>query len=316
MAKRKKGAGTDSRFLLLIIVGCSIALFFATLFGLQKLFQTETYYVLNQDVPTRTQVTAEMLDPVVASEGGAPKAAIGLEDVQTGQVYTQYPLHAGDILTLSNVGALNDISVGVPDEWVVTSFSVSADEAVGGRIRRGTYFDIMVATSDGAFYPFVNVLALDTTVSLSNASSADAVDTEEAHAGQTSQYVVAMSPENAAKLQSVVQKYSQNLKLVLSPRANEYQKPSLSDYNGMFSYDPSNGPVWPGESAQGEVTDNTFTDAERDSLGKPIKRPQDCSEGNARISGKACEKTGQSPSEQPSPQASETPSPSVSSGNN
>lgn len=293
MIKRKKATATgkrdNTRFLFITIAIISVVLFCATLIGLQKFFQTETYYILNQDVPTRTQVTPEMLEPVVTSEGTAPQAAIGLSEVQTGQVYAKYPLYAGDILTNSNVGGLEDISVGVPDEWVVTNFSVNADNAVGGRIRRGTYFDIMVSTPDKSFYPFVNVLALDTTVSMSGASSADAIDTEEAHAGQTTQYVVGMSPENAAKLQNIMQKYGQNVKLVLSPRANEYRKPALADYSGVFTFDDNSAqPVWPGESANGEITDNTFSGLERDKFGKPVKQPENCSEGNARITGEAC----------------------------
>lgn len=287
MVNNKKTKQTNTRFIFAAIVVCSVALFFVTLLGLQKFVQTETYYVLNQDVPTRTQVSPEMLTPVVTSAGTAPKSAIGLDQVQTGQVYAQYPLHAGDILTTSNVGGLQDISVGIPDDWVVTNFSVNADDAVGGRIKRGTYFDIMVATPEKSFYPFVNVLALDTTISMNTTSSADAADTKEAHAGQTTQYVVGMSPQNAAKLQSIVQKYGSNIRLVLSPRANEYKKPNLSDYSGMFSYDGKE-PIWPGENAKGEITDNTFTGPERDKLGKPVKQLEDCSEGNARVSGAIC----------------------------
>lgn len=287
-SSRNKSKG-GNRFLLLAILAVAAIVFASVLMLVQKVFQTETYYVLNQDVPTRTQVTAEMLTPVTTSEGTAPKAAIGLDEVQTGNVYTQYPLVAGDILTQSNVGALEDISVGVPDEWVITNFSVNADNAVGGRIQRGTYFDIMVATQDGAFYPFVNVLALDTTVSLDNASSADAAETEEAHAGQTSQYVVGMKPEDAAKLQNLVAKYGSDMRLVLSPRANEYSKPNLSDYNGVFSYEQgSDGVIWPGESDSGELTDYTFTDIERDEFGRPVEKVETCSEGNAKVSGKAC----------------------------
>ena len=78
-----------------------------------------------------------------------------------------------------------------------------------------------MSTSDGAFYPFINVKALDTTVDLSNASSSDAVDTEEAHAGQTTQYTVGLTPDNAAKLQSIMSQYNGNIKLVLSNGVSE-----------------------------------------------------------------------------------------------
>jgi len=243
-----------------------------------NLIQTETYYILNEDVPSRAQVTPEMLQPVDVNIGGAPEAALGLEEVQAGGVFTAHPLLAGDILTLSNVGNREDISVGIPDEWVITNFSVGADSAVGGRIQRGYYFDMLVADETGGFYPFVNMLALDTTVDLAGASSADAANTEEAQAGQTTQYVVGVSPENAAKLHNVMAKYGTNVKLVISPRQNEYEKPQLTDYEGVFSYAAGDAPL-----NLGEGTDYTFTILERDEFGRLTEELNDCSEGNAVI---------------------------------
>ena len=243
-----------------------------------NLIQTETYYILNEDAPARAMIYPEMLEPVTVNKGGAPEAAIGLEEVQNGGTFTNFPLLAGDILTASNVGGREDVSVGIPDEWVITNFSVSADDAVGGRIQRGYYFDMLVTDEGGSFYPFVNVLALDTTVDLSGASSADAANTEEAKSGMTSQYVVGMSPENAAKLHSIVSKYS-NIKLVLSPRANEYQKPNMQDYTGIFNFNVGDAPV-----NLGEGTDYTFTQLERDGFGRLIEELKNCGDGNAVIS--------------------------------
>lgn len=287
-SKGKKGLFKGNGLIFTIIIIVSLVLFGVVFSVASKIFQTETYYILKQDVPTRTQVTEEMLEPVVTSEGTAPEAAIGLADVQTGNVYTQYPLLAGDILTMSNVGGMEDISVGIPDTWVITNFSVNADDAVGGRIQRGTYFDIMVATESGSFYPFINVLALDTTVDLADASSADAADSEEAHSGQTSQYVVGMSPENAAKLQNIVKKYDGSIKLILSPRQNEYEKPQLASYSGKFSYEDDET-VWPGQSDSGEMTDYTFTDVERDAFGRPVEKLENCSSGNSKVAGEDCQ---------------------------
>lgn len=288
-SKIVKDGFKDRKLLIILAVGLAIAIFVLAATFLQKLFEDETYYVLNQDVGARTQITPEMLDPKVVPKDSSPEAAIGLEEVQTGNVFTQYPLLAGEVLMMSNVGNLQDISVGIPDSWVVTNFSVSADYAVGGRITRGTYFDMMVATPEGSYYPFVNVLALDNTVDLSGASSAEAVDTEEAQAGQTTQYFVGMSPENAGKLQTIMQREGGNVRLVLSPRQNEYQKPALSEYEGMFNYDAaSDGSIWPGSSDSGELTDYTFSDVERDELGRPVEQVETCSEGNAKISGDAC----------------------------
>lgn len=301
-----KAKGTNKNVLLLsAIVLVALAIFVGVTILASKLFQTETYYVLKEDVPTRTQVTPDMLEPVVASEGTAPKAAIGLAEIQTGNLYTQYPLLAGDILTKSNVGGMEDIATGIPDSWVVTNFSVSADNAVGGRIKRGTYFDMMVTTENGSFYPFVNVLALDTTVDLNNASSASAADSEEAHKGQTTQYVVGMTPGDAARLQNIMQKYGNgNVKLVLSPRQNEYDKPQLASYNGMFSYEQNQGPIWPGKSDNGEVTDQTFSNVKRDNFGRPVEQVENCGHGNAKVNGEDCN---------PSTESSSTPTPTNSS---
>jgi len=287
----------------------ALAIFVTVLITAMKLFQTEEYYVLNTNVSARTQITPEMLDTVVTSEGTAPEAAIGLGEVQTGTIYSQYPLVAGDILTNSNVGGRSDISVGVPDSYVITNFSVGADDAVGGRIQRGYYFDMMVinneegSENDGAYYPFVNVLALDTTVDLSGATSAEAAETEEAHDGQTTQYVVGMSPGDAARLQHLVEGGAK-IKLVLSPRANEYQAPQLSEYEGLFTYDRAAGP-----QDMGQNTDYTFTDVERDEFGVPSELPNEssCSEGNAKVTGDDCNaEPGTSPETENTTEETET----------
>lgn len=288
-SKKSKRGGGNGKFIIAAIIVVAIAVFFVFASLAQKVFQTETYYILNQDVPTRTQVTEEMMSPVTTSEGTGPEAALGLDVVQTGNVYTQYPLSAGDILTMSNVGTLDDISIGVPDEWVITNFSVGADDAVGGRIKRGYYFDMMVVTPEGAYYPFINVLTLDTTVNLNSASSNEAADSAESKAGQTSQYVVGMSPENAARLHIIMARESGNIKLMLTPRSNEYNRPQESQYDGVFTYtQEEDGTIWPGKSPNGELTDYTFRDFERDSLGRPISKLENCSEGNAKKSGEDC----------------------------
>jgi len=282
------------------ILGLGVAGVVLTLF--LNLVQTETYYILNEDVPSRAQVTPEMLAPVTVSEGGAPEAAIGLDEVQAGGIFTAHPLLAGDILTASNVGSREDISIGVPDEWVITNFSVDADNAVGGRIQRGYYFDMLVTSENGSFYPFVNILALDTTVDLSSASSSDAVNTEEAQAGQTTQYVVGMSPENAGKLQDVMNKYSGNIRLVISPRQNEYEKPQIADYEGIFSYTAGDTPL-----NLGEGTDYTFTVLDRDEFGRLTEELNNCGDGNAVI---PCEE-GSEPSSESSDGA-QSPEPTQS----
>lgn len=315
MAAKATGLFKNSKVILIAIVVLLAFVFVGTLTVLKSVYQTETYYVLNQDIPTRTQITMDMLTPVVTSAGtapgGSPKMTEAQRDkerneilsaVQAGTVYSQFPMVAGDVLSPSNAGGLTDISVGVPDTWVITNFSVGADDAVGGRIKRGYYFDMMVLTDQGTFYPFVNVLALDTTTDLSNASSDNAVNTDEAHQGQTTQYTVGMSPANAAKLQDLVHEYGGNIRMVLSPRQNDYAAPRLMDYSGLFKYDtdidgviaPGLQPVYDkngkpvdldgdGKDDYREATDYSFTDVERDQFGRPISTVDNAGLGNAKI---------------------------------
>lgn len=283
--KKKTGGSTklrNNKLIFALIALLMVIAFVGTLTLIRSVYQTTTYYVLNQDVQTRQQVTPEMLSPVTTSAGTEPKGYT-IVDVQSGQIYTKVPLTAGEMLTQSTAGAREDISTGVPDENVITSFSVDADNAVGGRIRRGVYFDVMVVGKDGSYYPFVNMLALDTSVSLSGASSANAADTAEAKAGQTEQYVVGLSPQNAAKLQSIAT--GGNLKLVLSPRQNEYNSPRLSDYTGKFAYE--NDVV-----NAGEGTDYTFTPLKRDAFGRPLQQVATCGKGNAKIDAEVCKEAG------------------------
>lgn len=317
MAKTaKKGRPNIVIWVVVVIIALAIGLLSAMF--LRSVTETDQYYVLNTSVPARGQITPEMLQPMEAKKDQAPPNAIGISDVQAGGIYAQYPLNPGDILSSSNISGYTDISTGIPDDWVVTSFSVNADNAVGGRITRGTYFDIMATKEDSeTYYPFVNVLALDTTVSLNNASSAGAVDTEEAQAGQTQFYYVGMSPENAAKLQSLASgSDGKSMKLVLSPRQNEYKKPDLKAYEGSFKYEDGEV-IWPGESNDGEVTDYTFPRVERDECGIPVGTEVSAQDtpGNSKcVSGgnnSEPEQGGNNTSEE-STKPSETPSPEAS----
>lgn len=291
MAKSKSTGGTiglrNNKLIFALIGVLVIIVFVGALTLLRGIYQTETYYVLKEDVPTRTQIVPAMLTPVVASAGSAPEAAKGIADVQTGNVYSRFPLAAGDILTNSNVDTgLSDIANGVPDSWVITSFAVGADDAVGGRVHRGDYFDIMIAQADGSFYPFVNVLAIDTTVSLSSASSNNAANTQEAHDGQTSQYVVGMAPGDAARLHQLTKKYGGSFKLLLSPRQNQYAAPKLAEYSGFFAYqeDLSMMTTVSTPKDMGKDTDYTFAPVKRDAFGRPLEVTElDCSAGNGKV---------------------------------
>lgn len=289
---KKKGNSAgfrNNKLIYALIAALMVVAFVLTLTIIRGIAQTETYYVLKEDVPTRSQVTPEMLTPVTTSAGSAPRAR-SVADVQGGTIFTKFPLTAGDVLTDSNSGAREDISTGVPDNWVITSFSVMADDAVGGRIRRGVYFDVMVVDDTGSYYPFVNMLALDTTVSLNNASSNQAAETQEAAKGQTTQYVVGLPPDQAAELQTIAKKGG--IKLLLSPRQNEYNQPRLADYAGTFKYsgNPKNA---------GKGTDYSFTPLKRDAFGRPMAQEANCSQGNARIDAKVCADAGAAPTSNP-----------------
>lgn len=276
----------------LVVAVILAAVFAGSLTFLKNIYKTETYYVLNQPVAQRTQITPEMLTPVVTAAGSQPQS-LGIADVQDGSVFARIPLQQGDVVTVSNTGGLDDISVGIPDSYVVTSIRVPADDASAGRIRRGVYFDMMVVDAEGAFYPFVNLLALDTTVSLNNASSSAAVDTDEARSGQTQLYYVGLSIKDSARLQHIMARYGSNVKLILSPRQNEYEKPDIQAYigdgpNGIFRYKEGDTPV-----NGGEGTDNTFTPVKRDEFGRPIGTPE-CRTGNNAATAGQCDETSDS----------------------
>lgn len=294
MAKQKKKGLAGNKTILLAIALVAVVLFVLIFTAFNKLFATETYYVLNTNVPAKQMITPEMLSPVDTSEGTSPRGALGISEAQTGNLYTKFPLNADDILTNSNVtNRLADIATGIPDDWVVTNFAVSADNASQGRIQRGIYFDMMVLGKNAenetiAFYPFVNLLALDTNSGVENASSANAINNpEESQNGQTEQYVVGMSPQNAAKLHTIIETYrSNNIRLVMSPMQNEYNPPKVSEYQGLLRYDPNaDGTIWAGKGDDDdprEVTDNTFSAVTRDENNKPIEKALNCGVGNMK----------------------------------
>lgn len=289
MAKRNRSGSSllaNNRIIFGGVAVLLIIVFVGALTLLKSTVQTETYYVLNDElgetIPARTLVTEEMLSPMVIAADTAPPTALSIDEIMENYVYTKYALNPGDILTSSNAGDVDDIYNGVPDNWVITNFSVDADSAVGGRIRAGTYFDMMIATDSGSFYPFINVLTLDATVDLSSASSAAAAESSEAYEGQTSQYVVAMSPQDAGRLHNLVRTYPDAIKLVLSPQQNNYNKPNISDYSEVFTFDDPTSPIWPGKSDEGEVTDSDFNRVERNEAGEPLEKVNPRNEGNLR----------------------------------
>lgn len=218
--------GGKTWFALAIIT--ALAFVGLVLWILSSVASTTTYYVLNQDVPARTQVTEDMLTPVITSTGGEPRNAIDVNAIAAKPLYTKYALNQGDTLNLSNSGALTPVREGIPEDHVVASFTVPAEYAVAGRVERGSYIDIIARDDDSgaAKYVLQNVLVVEVNSDLAAVSSDDeaaegeegsAADTTAARTGIPSVYTVSLSPEDAAKLPLIADGL---IYVVLSPAAN------------------------------------------------------------------------------------------------
>lgn len=233
----KSGSGRGNKFLITAIGIVAVAVFGLLFFFISRVLATDTYYQLNTDVLAKQPIDETMVNKVSTKKGTAPTNAVTLADIQSGGMVSKYPLPAYEVLTTGNAGAATDtlydlliaekestmkemeLTEEEYDNWVMTSFSVDASNAVDGRISVGDYFDIMVVTDNGAWYPFINVKAIDTTVSLDNASSSQAVDSSEAYSGQTTRYTVRVAPDEAAKLQWIMTNYD-NVKLLLNSKSD------------------------------------------------------------------------------------------------
>jgi hypothetical protein len=256
---------------------------------------------LNTNIPSRTQIIPDYLTPVTTSQGSAPQNALDMSDVQTGTVYSKYPLNAGDVVAASNAGSLDSINEGVPDNWVVTSFDPGDNDPVVQNLKRGDYFDIMVTNmkkSDTSTqvsedqnnvtsnikvgqWLFRNVMVLD------NPSATVTSDSSDSSNGATSQtqntttmFLLGMSPQNATILAMAASQFT--MKLVISPQQNSYTSPKTLDalyknfdFNDVIAKNP-NGIIASdcvdsstGEDLSSDCTDNTFSPQERDRFGVP-----------------------------------------------
>ena len=251
-------------------------------FGLSNVLATESYYVLNADTPAKTQITETMLKEVVTAKNSAPQNAITIAQIRQGNIFTKYPLKAGDVLSASNTGLSLDTGTGIPDTWVVTSFNVNADDAVGGNITKGDYFDIIgVSSETGAKYIFTNVLALEVNSGQSTTLNGEG---EVTGLGETLQYVVGMPADNVAQLQHALLKY-EKIKLVLSPTSLKYKSRDVSPLNNTFQASQDNNTI---DLFNG--TDNTFSAVLKDGDGVPITI-ENC-EANLVSPEKLCEEIG------------------------
>ena len=172
---------------------------------ISQITATVTYYVAAEDIPARTQITSELVLPIVTSAGSEPINSLTLSEIESGEFYTTYPLFAGDVVAITNTGALQSIASGLPEGFVVATFTAPATYAVGGKIGRGDYVDLIVVKQDNisgtltASYFMQHVLVLDATVDPDQLNVLDAEDPE-LRRGIPTLYTVGVSPENAARL--------------------------------------------------------------------------------------------------------------------
>lgn len=244
----------DTKLLWIVIVLLALLVAGGTFAILNNITKQDTYYVLNTNLPSRTQITPQDLSPVSTSQNSAPQNAIGLSEVQQGTVYTKYPLQAGDVISASNAGSLDTINEGIPDNWVVTSFEPADNDPIVENLQRGDYFDIMATNmkkedqrpaGDNSSnlgqikvgqYVFRNVMVLDnpaTTTANDNNDSANGATSQTQNS--TTSFVVGMSPQNAAMLTILTKNF--DTKIVMSPRYNTYANPSeLDDLYKTFDF--------------------------------------------------------------------------------
>lgn len=252
---------------LVFVVGAAVAVVFfaaAIFILLSSMFSTENYYVLNTNVRAKQEITAEMVEPRETAEGTAPVHSLSMEDIQRGGVFSRYPLYAGDVVAKSNAGPLAGSTLGIPDDWVVTSFSINSTDAVGGTLGKGDYVDLLgINDEDGAQYIFNNLLILD--VKFIN-EEYDGMYDGQTIVGETMHYTVGLPADRAAYLHSALDSYG-NIKIIKAPLEINYADRNVSNLDEAFKYGPETGNM---DVMEG--TDPTFTEVERDENGKPVSK--------------------------------------------
>lgn len=239
---------------LAILVAIALSVF------LMSLAQQTKYYVLTKAVDARTLITPDMLEEVPTNLGGEPPTALTMEEVATNELYAKTKLNPGDIITQSNAGELSPLSAGLPDDFVIASFTANANSAAGGNIQRGDYIDIFVTSNEEANLIFQRVLVVETAKDLAATEPDDTItateDTPTApyRMGVPELYTVGVTQADAAKLALASQ---QSLYIVLSsPESVE---------NGVqpVSLGISLSDLLAGEAGDsGEGTDHFFRSAE------------------------------------------------------
>ena len=231
---------------------------------------TTKYYVLNSDIPARTQITEAVVQEVVTSTGGQPPTSLSESDIISGQLYSKYALDFGDILTPSNVDFIEPIDTGLPDGFVTGTFSVPASMAAGGKIARGNYIDLITVVTDSqtgelsAGYTLQHALVVDATIDLDSAAGAEATasvdesgdtiapaaETSSIRNGIPTMYTLGLNQRDAAKLALSIT--NSQIYVVLS--AEQESGVAISDTDITITIDDIRGMI----SDSGEGTDNKF----------------------------------------------------------
>lgn len=248
----------------LILVGGAAALVIVisaiVFMTLTSLFSTESYYILNQNVKAKQLITPEMVETRETAEGTAPVHSLSMEEIQRGGVYSKYPLFAGDVVARSNSGPLSGTPLGIPDDWLLTSFTINSTDAVGGILGKGDYADLLGIDDEGTQYIFNNLLILE--VKFLN----EEYDGEDGQTilGETMHYTVGLPAEHIGNLHSALDHY-ETIKMVKAPTEVNYADRNVSKLDKAFKYGPDTGNI---DVIEG--SDPTFTEIKRDEDGRPI----------------------------------------------
>lgn len=237
----KKGAPkSGSIAIVFAIIIAMLAVLFVSIKLFSSVAKTETYYVLNQDVPAQTLITEDMLTPVSTSAGSQPKNILSKADILEENYYTKIAFEAGEDgvpIPLTAVQKEGDTTTGlqnqIPEDWVVTSFSISSDKAVSGQLRTGDFFDMLVVTEQGTFTPFINTLVLDTTLNNQTVTSTDGNST---YTTETVQYVVGLPAPQAARLQHILGTFDNVVLDVSSEKAKQCKGVNIRDYDSTITW--------------------------------------------------------------------------------
>lgn len=271
----KKGLFDGRKMWFIFSGACALVVIILAFVIMSGVMAKDTYYVLSEDIPARTQITPALLVEVSTAAGTTPPSALGIADI-TEETFSLYSLKAGDILTASNTGELLTLSEGLPADYVVASFTASPSMAAGGNVKRGDYIDVMAIADDtmvtgeesiAASYVLQRVLVIDATVDLDSYSAesetapvegaegeapavSDNTNDPAIRSGIPTMFTVGLSQDNAAVL-AVATQYQ--LYVVLSSAE------SVNDGTVGDNLTPAaGGSIWGGAVDAGQGTDNTF----------------------------------------------------------